>query len=177
MIDGLVQWFMQDPLKNLLLIFGSGGLLAACFKWGSMWADRRRIRVRVLSEHFDPKVNATIEVVLRFEVTNVGEKATSLEPDVVVRSVTPNTELKTFVLPIQEVDRQLPPHTQKQFTAKATVGAVYPFCWFKRYSFRVLRGRGAIIRYRNAKNEDIPFGRYWCEYLLFRWFGRIIKAA
>lgn len=177
MIDGLVQWLMQEPLKNLLLIFGSGGLLAACFKWGSMWADRRRIHVRVLSEHFDPKVNPTTEVVLRFEVTNVGEKATSLEPDVVVRSVTPKRELISFVLPIQEADRQLPPHAQKQFTAKAIVRAVYPFCWFKRYSFRVLRGSGAIIRYRNAKNEDIPFGRYWYEYLLFRWFGQIIKAA
>ena len=177
MINGLVQWFMDDPLKNALLIFGSGGLLAACFKWGSMWADRRRIRVRVLSEHFDPKVNPTIEITLRFEVTNVGEKATSLEPDIVVRAVTPKRVLTSFVLPIQEPDRQLPPHAQKQFTAKATVEAVYPFCWFKRYSFRVLRGSGAIIRYRNAKNEDISFGRYWCEYLLFRWFGQIVKAA
>jgi hypothetical protein len=177
MIEGFVQWFMQEPLKNFLLIFGSGGLLAGCFKWGSMWADRRRIRVRVLSEHFDPKVNPTIEVLLRFEVTNIGEKATSLEPEVFVRSVTPKRQLTSFVLPIQEADRQLPPHTQKQFMAKAIANAVYPYCWFKRYSFRVVRGSGAIVRYRNAKNEDIWFARYWCEYALFRWFGQIIKAA
>ncbi len=177
MIEGFAQWFMQHPLQNLLLIFGSGGILAAVFKWVSMWANRRRIHVRVLSEHFDPKANPTIEVVLRFEVTNVGDKVTSLQPDVVVRSVTPKTKPRTFVLPVQEVDRQLPPHLQRQFTAKAIVDAVYPFCWFKRYSFRVLRGGGAIVRYRNAKNEDIPLRRYWCEYLLFRWFGRIIKAA
>lgn len=177
MIEAFMQWFLQEPLKNLLLLFGSGGLLAACFKWGSMWADRRRIRVRVLNEHFDIKTDPTIEVVLRFEVTNVGDKATSLEPEVVVRSVTPKRKLTSFVLPIQEADRQLPSHAQKQFTAKATISAVYPFCWFKRYGFRVSRGSGAIIRYRNAKNEDIQFVRYWCEYALFRWFGQIIKAA
>jgi hypothetical protein len=177
MIDGLTHWFMQDPLKNFLLIFGSGGLLAACFRWGSIWADRRRIRVRLLSEHYDPKVNPTIELVLRFEVTNVGEKATSLETDVVVWAVAPDRDLMSFVLPIQEADRQLPPHAPKQFTAKATVAAVYLFCWFKRYRFRVLRGRGAIIRYRNAMNEDIPVGRYWWEYSLFRWFGWIIAKA
>ena len=177
MIDGIVQWFMQDPWKNFLLIFGSGGILAAGFKWGSMWADRRRIQVRVLSEHFDPKNDQNSEVVLRFEATNIGDKPTTLEPNVVVRSVTPKTELRTFALPVQETDRQLPPHAPRQFTAKARVDSVYLFCWFKRYSFRVLRGSGAIVRYRNAKNEDIPFRRYWCEYLLFRWFKRIIKAA
>ena len=168
---------MQDPLKNVLLIFGSGGLLAACFKWGSMWADRRRIRVRIVSEHFDPKTSPTTEVVLTFEVTNLGEKSTSLEPDVTVRSATPKREVLSFVLPIQEAERQLPPHAQRNFTAKATVPAVYIFCWFRRYSFRVLRGSGAIVRHRNAKHEEISFARYWCEYLLFRWFGYVGNAA
>jgi hypothetical protein len=168
---------MREPLQNGLLIFGSGGILAACFKWGSMWADRRRIHVRILSEHFDPKVNPTIEVVLTFEITNVGEKLTSIEPNVTVQSITPKREVVSFVLFIQEAERQLPPHVQKRFIAKATVPAVYIFCWFKRYSFRVLRGSGAIVRYRNAENEEMSFVRYWCEYLLFRWFARVINAA
>ena len=177
MIEAILQWFMQDPLKNGLLIFGGGGILAACFKWGSMWAGRRRIRVRILSEHFDPKVNPTIDLVLTFEVTNLGDKATSLEPAVTIRSVTPKRELVAFELPVQEAERQLPPHAQRTFTAKATVPAVYIFCWFKRYRFRVLRGSGAIVRHRNARNEEILFVRYWCEYLLFRWFGHVLNAA
>ncbi len=176
MIDGMVQWFMEDPLKNFLLIFASGGVLMAVHKWGSIWADRRRIHVRVLSENFNLKPDPNIEVLLRFEATNVGDKATSLEPNVRVRSVTPKAELRKFVLTVQEADRQLPSHTPKQFTARALVHAVYSFCWFKRYSFRVLRGTGSIVRYRNAKNEDIAFGRYWSEYLLFRYLRRIIKA-
>ena len=134
MIDEIIRLFMQEPLKNVLLVFGSGGALAGFFKWGSMWADRRRIRVRVLSEHFDPKVDPTTEVALRFEVTNLGEKATSLEPHVTMRSVTPKRKIVTFVLSIQEAERQLPPHAQRTFTAKATVPAVYIFCWYKRYS-------------------------------------------
>ncbi|MGH8597608.1 MAG: hypothetical protein ACREXT_13200, partial [Gammaproteobacteria bacterium] len=100
-----------------------------------------------------------------------------LEPDVKVRSVTPKRKLTSFVLHIEEPDRQLPPHAPKQFTATAIVDAVYPFCWFKRYGFRVLRGSSAIVRYRNARNEDIPFARYWCEYALFRWLGRLVNAA
>jgi hypothetical protein len=172
-----VQWFLQDVVRNLLLLFGSGGLLAACFSWGSMWTSRRRIRVRLLGEHIDPKVDPTVEIVLTFEITNVGEKSTSLQPEVVVRSITPKRIFASFVLPVQEADRQLAPHAPKQFSAKATVHAVYPFCWFKRYRFRVSRGSGAIIRYRNAKNEDIRFARYWYEYALFRWFGQIVKSG
>jgi hypothetical protein len=176
-IDEIVRWFMHEPLKNGLLIFGSGGILAACFKWGSMWADRRRIRVRMLSEHFNPKASPTIEVSLTFEVTNLGEKSTSLEPEVTVQSMTPERKVLSFVLPIQETDRQLLPHTPKTFTAKAIVPAVYVFCWFRRYSFRVLRGSSAIVRHRNAKHEEISFARYWCEYLLFRWLGQVVNAA
>ncbi len=177
MIDSLVRWFLNDPLQNFLLIFGSGGVLAAIVKWGPLWLDRRRILVRVLSEYFDTKQNPMIEVFLRFEVTNVGDKVTSLRPEVVVRAITPKAKSRAFVLPVQEADRQLPPHSQRQFTAVAIVEAVYPFCWFKRYSIRVLRGGGAIVRYRNAKNEDMSLPRYWYEYLLFRWFGRIIKSV
>ena len=148
MIEGFMQWFMQEPLKNLLLLFGSGGVLAACFKWGSRWADRRRIRVRVLSEHIDPKVNPTIEVVLQFEVTNVGEKATSLEPDVVVRSVTPKRKLTSFVLHIQE--------------------AVLSFDHAIRHSTRgVQRPRGSR-RNRNTRCQTSCQQAYWIERCSFR---------
>lgn len=115
MIDAVAQWVMQDPLKNVLLIFGRRGLLTALVTWGSMWANRRRIRVRVLSENYSLRVTPTIDVELRLEVTNVGEKPTSLEPEIMVRAVTPERVLTSFVLPIQEPNRQLPPHAQKSF--------------------------------------------------------------
>jgi hypothetical protein len=172
MIELAVTWFMQDPLKNLLMIFGGGGVLA----WVSLWLGRRRIRVRVLHEELHPKAQPDVEVVLRFEVTNIGEKPTSLEPTVVVDAVTPNRKPISFELTIQEADRQLPPHAPKQFAARATVNAVYVFCWFKKLRFGVLRGSDAIIRFRNAKHEQMSLVRYWGEYGLFRWFGAIIKG-
>jgi hypothetical protein len=66
MVNGLTQWFMQDPLKNLLLIVGSGGIVAAAIKWTSMWMDRRRIHVRVLSEHFDLRTARSLKYVALF---------------------------------------------------------------------------------------------------------------
>ena len=177
MIDGLVEWFLKDPIRNTLAIIGSGGILVALFNWVSLWTGRRKIQVRILSESFKQKADPNREVVLHFEVTNLGEKPTSLKPNVTVKSLTPKTEKRTFALEVQDPDRHLPPHTPKTFLAVATVDAVYSFCWYKKYTFRISRGSGSIVRYRDARNKEIGFWRYWCEYLLFRVFKVVIKAA
>ena len=177
MIDGLVEWFLRNPMTNFLVIFGSSGILAAVFKWGAVWAGRRKIQVRILRENFDLKGEPNVEIMLRFEVTNLGEKQTSLEPFIIVTSLTPKTEKRKFRLSVQESDRQLPPHTPKSFTAKSVVNAVYSFCWYKKYHFKITRGSGSIVRYRNAKNEEIGSWRYWFEYLLFRYFKVVVKTA
>lgn len=176
-MDTLIEWFLKDPIKNILVIFGGGGILAVAFTWFSAWFGRRKIQVRVLRETYDPKVDPSSEVVLRFEVTNLGEKPTSLQPIITVTSLTPKAERKTFQLNVQEPDRLLPPHTPKTFNAKAVVNAVYLFCWFKKYQFRITRGSGSIVRHRNAMNEEIGFGRYWFEYFLFRYLKVVFKAA
>ena len=177
MVEGIIKWFLEDPVKNTLAIIGSGGILTAVFRFGSLWTDRRKIQVRILSETYKQKPDPNYEVVLHFEVINLGEKQTSLEPKVTVKSLTPKAEKRTFVLEVQEPDRQLPPHAPKTFTAVAIVHAVYSFCWFKKFRFRITRGSGSIVRYRNAKNKEIGFSRYWYEFLLFRYFKVIYKAA
>ena len=177
MIESIAQWFISNPTEKVLIVFGSGGFVAACFHWGMIWFGRRRIRVRIMNEHFDVKESPNIEVRLSFEVTNIGERSTSLDSNVVVRSLTPKREKMSFVLPVVEIDRQLTPHEQRSFTAIDKTSAVYPYCWFKRYTFRVSRGGGANIHYRNAKNEEIGFARYWGEYAFFKFTGQIIRSA
>ena len=173
MFASVSDWFLREPLQNFLLLFGGSGLLAGAFKWGSLWADRRRILVRVLSEHYDPKSEPNVLVTLRFEVTNVGEKVTSLGRKIVVRALAPKAEVKRFELQVAEADLQLPPHSQRQFTATATTGGQYVFCWYKRYRFQALRGSGAVVRYRNAENQDITSLQYWRGYTKFRFFQRL----
>lgn len=177
MVAEFLQWFMKEPLKNFLLIFGGGGILAVIFRWWSAWNNRRKVEVRSLVETFDTKTDPNIEVDLSFEVTNLGEKTTALKPSIIVKSIMPKRERRKFTLEVQEADRMLPPHTPKTFTAKATVGTVYLFCWYKKYKFELTKGSGGIIRYRNAKNEDMSFLKYWHEYLLFRYFGKVVKSA
>jgi len=173
MLTSVVDWFLRDPLQNFLLIFGGSGVLAGAFKWGATWADRRRINVRVLSEHYDPKSEPNCLVTLRFEVTNVGEKVTSLERTVTVQALAPEATAQRFALQIHELELQLPSHSQRQFTASATTSAKYVFCWYKRYRFKVLRGSGAVVRYRNAENIDIGFWEYWLGFLKLRLFKRV----
>lgn len=177
MIEELVKWFLKDPVTNLLAIFGGSGLIAAVYKWFSVWNGRRKIQVRILRENYDPKTNPNSEVLLQFEVTNLGEKPTALEPVVSVASLTPKGKGITIALNVQEPDRHLPPHTPRLFTAKAIVDAVYVFCWYKRYRFGISRGTDGIVRHRNAKREEIGFWRYWIEHFLFRYFNVVVKSA
>lgn len=177
MIEDFVKWFLKDPVTNLLAIFGGSGLIAAGYKWFSIWNGRRKIQVRILRENYDPKTNPTSEVLLQFEVTNLGEKPTALEPVVSVASLTPKGKRMAVALNVQEPDRHLPPHTPRPFTARAVVDAVYVFCWYKRYRFGISRGTNGIVRHRNAKREEIGFWRYWVEYFLFRYFKVVVKAA
>jgi len=170
MFGKIVAWFLHNPLQNFLLIFGGSGLLAGAFKWGGAWADRRRISVRVLSEHYDLKSEPDCQVTLRFEVTNIGEKVTSLGRTVVIRAVTPSATAERFELQVAESDLQLPSHRQCLFTASATTTAMYVFCWYKRYQFKIVRGSGMVIRYRNAENIAIGFWAYWVGYAKLRLF-------
>lgn len=173
MLVSVVEWFMREPVENFLLVFGGSGLLAGVFHWGSVWADRRRISVRVLSEHYELKSEPNVLVTLRFEVTNFGDKATSLGPTIVVHALSPKAEARRFELQVSDAERQLLPHIPKQFTASVTTGVQYVFCWYKRYRYQVLRGSGAVIRYRNAENKDIGFLNYWRGYIKLRLFHRV----
>ena len=85
---------MQEPLKNFLLVFGGSGLLAGCFKWGLMWARPQKdscARPKRTLRYADR--SATSRSRCDSRSLNVGDKATSLEPDVRVRSVTPKRKL------------------------------------------------------------------------------------
>jgi hypothetical protein len=88
-----------------------------------------------------------------------------------VEALSPEREGCHFVLNIEEPDRTLPPHNPRPFNAKAIVGAVYPFCWYRRYQVGVTKGGGALIRHRNVSHEHLGPVRFWTESRLFRLFG------
>ena len=152
---------------DLWTMLGSGGVLATVVWWYTLWSGRRRLVTRFLTETYEPKSEPTVEVKLQFEVTNIGERATALQPEVVVTSLTPKSEHCTFKLQIIEQDRRLEPHAPKTFHAKAVVGAVYPFCWYREYLFGVTAGSGGVILHRDASRERLGPLQFQIEWLLF----------
>ncbi len=124
-------------IDTILKIFGTGGILAACYYWWNLWSGRRRITARILRETYDPKESPYLEVTLELEITNLGDKTTALNSEIVVKASTPKGEPRKFVLVVNEENRELPSNSPRRFVATGKLQAVFPFSWFRRYKVSV----------------------------------------
>jgi hypothetical protein len=79
-IESLGTWLIENPYKAITGLFGGGGALATLLWWYSRWNDRRRISARFIREIYDLKREPDVEVLLQFEVVNLGERSTALLP-------------------------------------------------------------------------------------------------
>lgn len=131
---------------------------------------RPRLRVRVQEDNPDVEMGG-----LQFEVENISDKTTSLEPTVSASYLTIKRQLNSILFDVRELDRNLPPFTPKQFNASAReqqLGRGHG--WFRCYVFTPSRGEVCYVRIRNASLEPIGFIRFWCERIWFLSFGRVI---
>lgn len=66
----LINYFTGDPLRILYIIGGSGGV----WFWINEWRFRTRLKIRMLSETFDPvaspnlKTTTTLEVIQPWQI-------------------------------------------------------------------------------------------------------------
>lgn len=130
---------------------------------------RPTLRVRIREDNPDRELGG-----LEFEVENVSDKMTSLNPSVTARYLSVKREPRAVIFDVREGDRNLAPFTSKQFTAsvrEAQLGRGHG--WFRTYTFVPTRGRKCRVRIRNASLEPIGFWRFWVESLWFRATGRV----
>lgn len=127
------------------------------------------LRVRIREDEPDRELGGLV-----FEVENISDKTTSLNPTVIATYLSIKREPRTVIFDVREGDRNLAPFTAKQLTASARetqVGRGHG--WFRTYTFVPTRGRNRRVRIRNASLEPIGFWRFWVESLRFRATGRV----
>ncbi len=147
-------------LENIL-----NGLLKL-FAW--FWS-RPTLRVRISADNAEEEVGG-----LKFEVENISNETTSLNPNIVARFMTVKRENSGVVFDIRDLDRNLPPFTPKTFSASARESQPERHhAWFRTYTFSPTKGRARRTRIRNASLEQIGFARFWVERLRFQMTGRL----
>lgn len=147
-------------LRVILEVFGKlfGWLIA-----------RPALRVRIREDRPEREIGG-----LEFEVENIGDKTTSLNPTVTVRYLSIKKQSRTCIFDVRELDRNLAPFTPKQFAASAREAqAERGHGWFRTYTFVPTRGNQCRVRITNASLESIGFWRFWLELLWFRATGRV----
>ncbi|MBU1237579.1 MAG: hypothetical protein KJ634_08765 [Gammaproteobacteria bacterium] len=152
-------------MKVLYLLGGSGG----CWFWIEKWLERIRLQARLLTHEFDP-IGGEVRVTIEFEVVNVGNAPTSLEPNIAISAFTPERTAVFGSLAIQEAERLLPPHSTRRIHAIGKIDARYPFWLFRSFRLAPNRGTDRVIRTIASVRKPVSWLRYDLQLTLFRWF-------
>jgi hypothetical protein len=169
MLDAILTYFAQDPMKVLYLLGGGGGLVY----WWDRYRNRPRLRVRLLNEQIEMKEQPYLEIITRFEVENIGTEKTSLEPEVLFTAYTVKGKYQRCSHRIAEDDRSLPPFSPRAITLVVKEDADYPFLWFRTYIFRLTRGGACALRIRSEDKVNLSYLQYLYELSRFRAFKQV----
>jgi len=134
-------------------------LLIAIIKILAWFWSQPTLKIRISEDNPYEEVGG-----LKFEVENVGDKATSLTPTVRAKFFTIKRRRDSVFFDIRELERNLPPFTPKLLSASARkVQPQRDNAWYRVYIFLPAKGRACRVRIRNASLESIGF---------FCFFGR-----
>lgn len=173
MLQTVINYFAQDPLKLLYVLGGSGGLVY----WWDRYRNRPRLRVRLVDEHFDVKEEPYLVITTRFEIENVGTEKTSLEPEVLFSAYTVKGAHQRCSHTVVKADRALPPFTSRAITLVVKEKANYPFLWFRTYTFRLTRGGAKQLRIRSDDKVRLTYIQFLYELIRFRALDRLPEQA
>jgi len=163
-----LKYFTDDPLRILYTIGGSGGI----WFWFKAWKGRIRVKIRDVSHQYGVSESPRERVFFRFELENLGETSTSIEPLVHVSAYDKDRQLRKRTLKIDSVDRKLEPQTAKAFSALGPLDDDYLFWIFRKYEIQLTKGRNKTIRFRAQPNKGELWPlRFFVELVLFRLFG------
>ena len=172
----MIAHLLNDPLRVLTLVGGSGGLVY----WYDRYKNRTRLRIKILNLGLtqpDPNNN---KMRIQFEIENLGTKPTSIDNLVYVSGITPKCipnstgKKHTFTYKLNNADRNLPPHDPRTFEAYANWDDRMRFIWFIRITFTATRGRSKTIFIRSISNKRLNGLRYIYErYIKYGIFNKV----
>lgn len=168
MLDQILSYITEDPLRVLYLFGGSGGL----WFWVTLWRDRIRMRVVVKNETFDLVAEPNLRVTAEYEIENISSNVTSLSPTVLVTGYTQDKKALRSSFQVEGLDRELPPFKPKLFHAEFELPATYPFILFRTYTFTPTRGAKSRILVWSASLKKMSRARFFYELSLFKLFGK-----
>ena len=174
LLSKLIRYFLDDPMRLISLIGGSGGIVY----WFDRYKNRTRLRVRLLRLGIDPS-----EACIVFEAENIGNSPMSLEPLVYLKGIIPTEmrkergrrlKLSKYSYEIGSPHRSLPPHVPQRFEARCDeVDDMRPYLWFMTYKFTPTRGRPRKIRVRSGVDVRLLYAKYLWELTLYALANRL----
>jgi len=158
-----MQYFLDDPLRVLTVVGGSGGLLY----WFKLYRDRTRLEVRFLDKKTWGGPRGEM-VVFTIEVTNLGGRPIALRPEISMSGYTLARHRRAAVFHIRGSDRGLPPHQPHTLKAEAAVDEAFEFLWY--VVFRLVTTAGSItrVRFRNIDRVVLSLPQFAWELFRFR---------
>jgi hypothetical protein len=167
-MSAFIKFFTDDLLRILYVLGGSGGI----WYWIKIWRGRIRIRVRSVSHQYGVSESPTERVLFRFELENLGDAPTSIEPDVAVFAYDKDRQLRRGSLEIDSKERILEPHIARSFSALGPLDSDYLFWIFRKYEIQVTKGRNKTIRFRSQPDKgELSRLRFFLELALYRSTG------
>lgn len=173
-LSKLLDYFLQDPLRILTLLGGSGGLMY----WVHLFLNRTRLGVTLTQEDFYSE-SGRGQPKLLFEAINLGTGPTSLESSVGLAGFSPKGKRFRCFFLVDSQDRSLPPHSPKSFraTSPCTTRDALPPLWYKTYTFTPTRGGLKRLRIRSADLVVLSRWKFVIELALFRLFGKVPNSV
>ncbi|MGB5324468.1 MAG: hypothetical protein WBN40_03455 [Pseudomonadales bacterium] len=167
-MGAFTQYFVDDPLRILYMIGGSGGI----WFWITAWKGRIRVKVRDVTHKYGVNESPRERVLFRFELENLGDATTSIEPLVFVSAYDKDRQRRKGMLKIDSDNRKLEPLTAMTFSSLGPLEDDYLFWIFRKYQIRLTKGRNKTIRFRSQPGQgELSPARYFIELALFRFFG------
>ncbi len=168
MLNQILCYFIEDPLRVLYLLGGSGGL----WYWITVWCNRIRIRVVVKNEIFKLSTESNLQITVGYEIENIGSKSTSLSPTILITGYTPDRKPMKVRAKVTIPDRELPPFNPKLCQAEFEFSTTYPYLLFRTYTFKLTRGAKNRVRVWSASLRNVNRIKFLYELFLFKSFGK-----
>lgn len=160
----VVEW-----LKNNVVL---GGWIAAISTLAGLsvrYLNRRRAivhAIRTVGPH---------EYTIAIDVESVGDKPTSLLPNLCMVGYSPKRVRNIYAFRIDGNDRQLDSHKQKTFIAchSDQHNDMIHYLWYITFTIPVTRGLDINLRYRNIGFERLTIFQFYWGLFQFKLFGYI----
>lgn len=183
----IVSYFLEDPLRLLVLFGGSGGIVY----WVNLYRNRICLKITLLDIGTITKTNPKThkeQYCIHFKTENTGNTSTSLIESITLKGFIPPVIKKkpkriqyrlkrtSYKYAIEADNRHLPPFQQKTFKAFCDFDDARDLRGFLRlmtYKFTPTLGRARRIRVRYTSDQILSYKRYLWELVVYIISGKL----